>query len=119
MSYDDLRMARRSLGVIAPAFLVSMTLALSGCFLFREPRTEGVGIDNQTNQTIDVFTASPVAGELRLVTLTAGEATVQDGILDDEGCTTVDLIARAADGTEVDRMSAPLCRGDSWVIDND
>lgn len=100
--------------VVAVAYMVALRFAVTtGDF------PEGVEIRNGTEITVAVFTDSPAAGELRFALLVPDGTTEQVGMLGNDGCTRVELIARTEDGTEVDRRPPPFCAGEGWVIEDD
>ncbi len=92
-------------------------MALGACGLF--PVEPGVGdvllVENATDQPIHIFYLRP-AGERDLGPVPPGSVVRVVGTPE---CTDQPLIARNDQGEEVARREEPICRGDTWVVEEE
>ena len=72
---------------------------------------------NETDETVTVVVLYPSPVQhLELVTYRPGEASVENRMVGEGGCTRVDMVARTEDGREIDRQPAPICHDEEWRI---
>jgi hypothetical protein len=110
--------------VLVSALLIAVLLAGCNGGWFREPRSEGVFVLNQTSTTLRFAVQLPdellrtggfaEPGE-RGAAVTQVEGSPEGRSLRD-GCLVGDLVALDLDGREVARHLGPLCLGDTWTI---
>jgi hypothetical protein len=83
---------------------------LLGC----QVETETHRVSNQTNEIIYLYLVGP-EGEYALGSVKPGYQMplVQ---MNPHECSTVTLVARAADGRELARRTTPFCPEDTWIV---
>ena len=111
-------MASMGRGLGIGVLLAVMTLACVGCLRWEPRNTDGVSIVNASSRTVTVVVLYPEpAGERELVTYRPGESSVENGMLNAaSGCTRFTMVARTAEGLEIDRQPAPICIDEEWRI---
>jgi hypothetical protein len=83
-----------------------------------EPRVEGFTVVNSTEEDLQIVYLDPADredGEVNLNRIAAGATIIAAGAPD---CTAHPVVARTDDGTEIARREPPICKGDTWVIEN-
>ena len=95
------------------ASLLAFGVLTAACSV--EPATHHV--TNESGQTVTVFYEAE-DGEYKTRTLEPGKAMYMNFLFGTQECSQGALIARTADGVEVDRRTDRLCPGDTWVIDD-
>lgn len=101
------------------AGIVSLAAISAGCGFWpfdTDPGYQAVTFDNQTTETVAIVYSPPNGPEFVLIhSIEPGRSVTNDAVAGG-GCSTGVLIARAADGDEVDRREEPLCLGETWHI---
>jgi hypothetical protein len=92
------------------AWILILSSLVSGCFLPVLEAARGVDISNDTTTAVDVFYSEggPSKGHLEPQQSRIFEFDLQPGI-PGRDCTFSDIVAKAADGTVVARVAAPVC----------
>jgi hypothetical protein len=108
--------------VLRPACLTAvLLLVLTAACNPPDVQLQGIGVENRTGQPVHVYYV--VDGEENFLgRFIAGGSAIMGDVRPNEdiggriNCTIGDLVARAEDGTELERLPPPVCDDDTWVV---